>query len=102
MKSHTSYPDSDLILRHIQDGIVLLDPEGTIRYANEAFHQIVGRVGADLIGKHISEIFDENVLRQLASTTLESLTEGNRVHFNVEIPNENGKKGAYCFFASPV
>ncbi|HJZ12273.1 MAG TPA: sigma 54-interacting transcriptional regulator, partial [Acidobacteriota bacterium] len=102
MKSHTSYPDSDLILRHIQDGIVLLDPQGTIRYANEAFHQIVGRVGADLIGKHISEIFDENVLRQLASTTLESLTEGTRVHFNVEIPNENGKKGAYCFFASPV
>lgn len=48
--------DAAVIFRHIAEPLVLLDRDGRIIYANEAFSAIVGRCGQDLRGLRWSDL----------------------------------------------
>lgn len=95
-------PDPKLILSHINDGLVLLDLEGRIRYANGPFEEMAGRTLDQLVGMKLEEVFDENTFRRIDPSCLTSIDQGKQVHFNVEMPKQDGTTGSYCFSATPV
>ncbi|HHN75086.1 MAG TPA: PAS domain-containing protein [Acidobacteria bacterium] len=92
----------ELILRHIGDGLILVDLEGTILYANDAFGQIVGRDGADVVGRRLSDLLAEDEVRRILPAELLPLEDEPVAHFNVGLSRPDGSQGAYCFTACPV
>ena len=88
------------ILRHISDALVLLDLEGRIVFCNETFAKMVGREGEDLRGSSWAQLADSDTC---ARVDLRNLPAGDRsqVHFNIEMPAEDGTPRAYCLTAAP-
>ena len=48
--------DPRLILKHIQDGLLIVDTEGRILFTNAAFKEMIGRAGEDLTGTKCCEL----------------------------------------------
>ena len=52
MERENTRLDAELILRHITDGLMIVDPAGRITYANESFCRMVGRERQELERVH--------------------------------------------------
>ncbi|MCI0619197.1 sigma 54-interacting transcriptional regulator [bacterium] len=102
MTKQLSDPDPALILRHIHDGLVLLDLDGKIQYANPVFQKISGFSMEQLRSKTLNEVFDEQTDQKINPKNLPFHEGDSQVHFNVELPMKDGTLGSYCFFASVV
>lgn len=96
------YPNPSLILKHIHDGLVLLNLNGQIQYANEVFQGMTGRSMEELAGKTLHDVFDEQTCRRIDPHDLRFQESDGQIHFNVELPMSNGAAGSYCFSASVV
>ncbi len=53
------------ILEHTSDGVYLLDSEGRIEAANPGFAAMLGRPGAEIIGKNLRELVHEDDVKLL-------------------------------------
>jgi PAS domain S-box-containing protein len=95
-------PDPGLILSNIHDGLVLLDLEGRIRYANQIFLRMTARTMEELEGLKLCDVFDEQICMRIDPGQLSLPNDGNQVHFNVELPDNDGVPGSYCFSATVV
>ncbi|HSE42134.1 MAG TPA: PAS domain-containing protein, partial [Acidobacteriota bacterium] len=102
MIKQLSDPDPALILNHIHDGLVLLDLDGKIQYANPVFQKISGRSIDELRGKTLNDVFDEQTDQKINPNNLRFHEGDSQVHFNVELPTTEGTFDSYCFFASVV
>ena len=102
MTDELERPDPQLILSHINDGLVLLDLDGRIRYANASFEEMAGQPLERLAGRKLEEIFDETTFRRIDPSCLSALDQGKQIHFNVEMPKQDGTTGSFCFSATPV
>ncbi len=97
----------ELILDHILDGLVLLDTEGKILWANPVYREMVGRdPDEDLSNLKCCDMGLGSFCEQHCPVKNRTAGEGctSAVHFNVQIEPEGGKglPGAYCFVTSPV
>jgi PAS domain S-box-containing protein len=97
--------DPDLILGHIQDGLLIVDTEGKILWANSVFLEMIGRTGEEVVGRSCCELGVGDFCSQFCPAS----SEGARsckvdAHFNVQVKGREGKgnPGAYCFVSSPV
>lgn len=102
MNKQLANPDPGLILSNIHDGLVLLDLEGQIQYANLAFLEMIGRTMEQLAGLKLCDVFDEQVCLRIDPGQIPIPQQGNQVHFNVELPGNDGVPGSYCFSATVV
>ncbi|MBD3868203.1 MAG: sigma 54-interacting transcriptional regulator [Acidobacteria bacterium] len=97
----------ELILDHILDGLVMLDTEGRILWANPVFRQMVGRApDEDLSNLKCCDMGLGSFCELHCPAKNQEAGEGcaSAVHFNVQIEPEGGKgvPGTYCFVTSPV
>ena len=97
----------DLILNHIMDGLLLIDLDGRILWANSAFRKIVG-LGEDedlssmsCCDLGLGSFCDIHCPVKKNKAGKVSTVEA---HFNVEIQPDSGKgePGAYCFITTPM
>ncbi len=92
----------DWILRGIPDGLLALDLEGRILFANARLLEMTGRSGQDVRGHMLSEIFEEQACRRLDPRRLALSSDAPLVHFNLEMCGSDATARAYCFTASPL
>ena len=97
----------ELILDHIMDGLLLIDLDGRILWANSVFRRIIGRgenedlsslICCDLgLGTFCDTHCPVKKNKAGEVSTVEA-------HFNVEIepPGGIGEPGSYCFVSSPM
>ncbi|MGH2980725.1 MAG: PAS domain-containing protein, partial [Solirubrobacterales bacterium] len=64
--------DNDLILRSVGDGIIRVDPDGRITYANPAAGQILGCSPAELMGRDADELLYQAPVDRPSQATEES------------------------------
>lgn len=102
MSKELTNPDPALILSNIHDGLVLLDLEGRVRYANQIFLGMTGRTMEELEGLQLCDVFDEQICMRIDPGQLSLPHDSNQVHFNVELPGNDGVPGSYCFSATVV
>ncbi len=97
--------DPAVVLEHIQDGILIVDLDGRVVWANEVFKEMIGRTGEDLTGHRCCELkvgaFCDD-LCPIRTGTGAGCAVG--AHFNVQVGSESGqgRPGAYCFVTTPV
>jgi PAS domain S-box-containing protein len=101
MTNELGRPMPQSILRHIPDGLMVLDLEGRILYTNEHFLEMIDRPGEDLAGKRCAEVLDDATCQRIDPARL-AASEAPQVHFNLELPGAGGARRAYCFTASPM
>ncbi len=46
-----------VLVQNLESGVLTTDPEGFVKSANQAIETIIGRPGAELIGRRISDVF---------------------------------------------
>ena len=92
----------EMILRHIRDGLMIVDLEGTILYANNALAEMLGRDGETLVGRNCGELFHSEECRRFHPKELAPLGKAPFVHFNVTLTRKDGSSGAFCFLGCPV
>jgi PAS domain S-box-containing protein len=97
--------DPRLILKHIEDGLLIVDTEGRILFANDSFREMVGRPGEDLAGRMCCELgvgaFCDHhcpVTNGKDGTCAGSST----LHVKIGDHGGKGRPGAYCVAMSPV
>ena len=95
-------PPADWILRAIPDGLLVLDLEGRILFANARLLEMAGRVGQDLRGRLLSEVFDEQACRRIDPRLLALAGDAPQVHFNLELCGTDATARSYCFTATPL
>ena len=59
-----------------QAGILLLDPQGTVREANEPFARNYGLTASDIVGRDLFSLFPEAVARERRSKFLQAMAAG--------------------------
>lgn len=113
--------DNELILRSVGDGIIRIDPEGRITYANPAAGEILGCSHAELMGRHASTLLQDTragrTPRPAAESAFRASLGGEVVHRSDEsfwrpdgtsfavkytsapIREDGGVVGAVCVFA---
>jgi PAS domain S-box-containing protein len=95
--------DPGTILRHLQDGLLLLDSEGAVVYANEVLGQMLGRAPEELAGLQGADVFPAEAWRRMDPRSLLAKPGASAVHFNLELCAPGaGPVHAYCFTASTV
>jgi PAS domain S-box-containing protein len=99
MNSQARSYDPQVILTNIHDGLVLLDLDGRIQYANQVFAEMAGMPVEQLYGKRLDEIFDRETCSRIDPSQLSVLEHNTQAHFNVELPRNDGTTGSYCFSA---
>lgn len=92
----------EMILEHIRDGLMIVDLEGCILYANSALAEMLGREGETLAGRNCGEIFGSEECRRFHPRELAPLGKAPFVHFNVTLTRPDGSSGAFCFLGCPV
>ncbi len=92
----------EMILRHIHDGLLILDPEGRVLYTNEVFETMLGRGADELRGLHIRDFLPASTCEKLDPSKFASCGEAPSVHFNLQLEGPDGSSGSYCFTAFPV
>ncbi len=98
--------DPDVILRHIQDALLIVGVDGRILFANALFATMIGRPGQDLAGLKCCDLEVGAFCRDHCPVT----GAGQRscavdAHFNVQVGSARPggpPPGAYCFVSSPV
>lgn len=97
--------DANLIVQHIQDGLLIVGVEGRVMYANEIFLTMVGRSREDVIGRPCCELEVGAFCREHCPVTGSGSSEcAVNAHFNVQVDSTlaGGRSGAYCFVTSPL
>ncbi len=97
--------DPRLILKYIEDGLLIVDTEGRILFTNEAFREMVGRPGEDLTGRMCCELgvgafCDDHcpVTNGKNGGCAASAT----LRVKIGDRGATGRPGAYCVAMSPV
>ena len=97
--------DPRLILKHIQDGLLIVATEGRVLFTNAAFREMVGRVDEDLTGRPCCELGVGAFCNDHCPVTDGGTgTCAGHVTRNVQIDGHNGqgRPSAYCVVTSPV
>lgn len=68
----------ETVIRHLQTGILALDPNGNILVANDAAEFMCDFQGEDVYGKHYSEVLPQLNINQSTNIPLHSIPVGNR------------------------
>jgi PAS domain S-box-containing protein len=106
--SDSVLPDLDprLILKHIEDGLLIVDTEGRILFTNEAFREMVGRPGEDLAGRMCRELgvgaFCDEHCPVTNGKDGTCAAAGATLHVRIGEDGGKGRPGAYCVAVSPV
>ncbi len=97
--------DADLVLRHVQDSLLIVDTDCRILWTNESFRRMVGREDEDLVGRRCQDLrvgsfCGEHCVAEGAGES--SCSTG--AHFNVQVDGHEGRgeAGSYCFVSSEV
>jgi PAS domain-containing protein len=97
--------DPRLILKHIQDGLLIVDTEGRILFTNAAFKEMIGRAGEDLTGTKCCELGvgafckDHCPVRDGGEGACAG---GSTLNVRIDGRDGTGDPGAYCVVTSPV
>jgi PAS domain S-box-containing protein len=97
--------DPQLILSHIRDGLLIVDTEGKVIWANQVFKEMIGSGDHDLAGKTCCELAVGPFCDDLCPARCSNGGEGcaQTAHFNVQITgNDKAQPGTYCFVSSPL
>ncbi len=93
-------PGADVILRHIADGLVLLDSHGRVLYANDMFRAMIGRPDGDLRGLRWADLATADTCTHL-DLLLGPPADGD-IHFNIDMTAPDGQRKTYCLTTSQV
>ncbi len=97
--------DADLILRHIQDGLLIVDTEGRILFTNDSFREMIGRGDEDLLGRRCCELGVGAFCKDHCPVTAEeeaACTDGTRLDVEIDGRDGRGRPGPYCLVMSRV
>jgi PAS domain S-box-containing protein len=97
--------DPDLILGHILDGLLIVDTDGRILWANSVFREMIGRPEEDLVGRKCCELGVGDFCKESCPVSADgSHSCRTDAHFNVQVKGHvgRGNPGAYCFVSSPI
>ncbi len=93
--------DPQVIIRHIEDGLLVVDPKGYVLWANSIFAEMIGRSGQSLEGLRCCDLGVGSFCSELCPVGGEQgATPANGAHFNVQVANGRGELGTYCFVTS--
>ncbi len=90
------------ILRHIKDGLMIVDLEGRILYTNDSFREMFGHGDVDLRRRRCSEVFGPDECSRIHPGSIGPFSDEPIAHFNVKLTRRDGVEGAYCFMACPL
>ena len=97
--------DPGLVLRHVQDALLIVDTQGRILWTNEVFRRMVGREGEELAGRKCCELgVGSFCAEHCPATGAAGSGCSTGAHFNVQVDGHGGggEPGSYCFVTSPV
>ena len=97
--------DPRIVLRHIQDGLLIVDTEGNVLFTNAAFREMVGRPDEDLVGFRCCELGVGGFCKDHCPVKDgETFACAGKATLNVRVDGVDGKgrPGAYCVVTSPV
>ncbi len=94
--------DPQLILQHIEDGLLIVDVEGRVLYTNSIFAEMVGREGQDLAGMRCCDLKVGAFCREYCPVQGEAKGSCQGAHFNVQVERGGRSAGAFCFLTTPV
>jgi transcriptional regulator with PAS, ATPase and Fis domain len=78
--------DPELILRRLADALVLLAPDGTIVYANDAFEIMTGRLSSEVEGRRWSDLVDGEACKRLDSAGVPGID--GHAHFSLRLSSQ--------------
>ena len=93
-------PDPALILRRLADALVLLAPDGTIAYTNDAFETMTGRRSSEVEGRRWSNLVDAETCARLESAGVPGLD--GHAHFSVRLRLSDERAKTYWVTSSRV
>ena len=65
----------DLCMDHIQNGVILTDPEGKIIFLNKAYGQFLGLEPRAQVGKHVADVIENTRMHVVAQTERAEINE---------------------------
>lgn len=106
MSERTPTPlDPRMVLRHIQDGLLIVDTEGNVLFTNAVFREMVGRPDEDLVGFRCCELGVGGFCKDHCPVKDgQAFACAEKATLNVRVDGRDGKgrPGAYCVVTSPV
>lgn len=97
--------DPRLILKHIEDGLLIVDTGGRVLFTNEAFRAMVGRPGEDLAGRMCCDLGVGAFCHDHCPVTNGkdgTCAASSALHVKIGDHGGRGRPGAYCVAMSPV
>ena len=89
-KKVTEIPDPHLILEHINQGIVVMDPDGVVTFWNNACEKIFGYSSEEMLNKPLSKIYPL-VAEQRYHEEIQKLRSGKEVQGQWKSITKNGE-----------
>lgn len=93
---------SEAILRSAGEAIAMLDLDGRIRYVNDAFSSLTGFSGREVIGRHESLLYPQEMPKHIQALRLATLAEGEIWHQEASIKRVDGTEYDAAFAIAPM
>ncbi len=98
---HESEANYRLLLENLNEGVLKLDPDGTITFANDRITDIAGYTPDEMPGKHITEFLDPPSAGE-ARKCLQKCENGDRSEFEAASIRKDETKADIILAANPI